>query len=56
VFRYRSTRYDIRVENPKNVSRGVALAELDGKALTENQALFPLADDGAIHLIRIVLG
>jgi cyclic beta-1,2-glucan synthetase len=56
VFRYRSARYDIRVENPNSVSRGVALAELDGKALTGNQTLLALADDGATHLIRIVLG
>jgi cyclic beta-1,2-glucan synthetase len=56
VLRHRSARYDIRVENPKNVSRGVAFAELDGKALTGNLTLFPLADDGATHLIRIVLG
>jgi cyclic beta-1,2-glucan synthetase len=56
VFRYRSARYDVRVENPKGVSRGVALAELDGKALTGDQTLFPLTDDGAIHRIRIVLG
>jgi cyclic beta-1,2-glucan synthetase len=56
VLRYRSARYDIRVENPKSVSRGVMFAELDGTALTGSQTLFPLADDGATHLIRIVLG
>jgi cyclic beta-1,2-glucan synthetase len=56
VFRYRSARYDIRVENPNSVSRGVTLAELDGKALAGNQTLFPLADDGATHRIRIALG
>jgi cyclic beta-1,2-glucan synthetase len=56
MFRYRSARYDIRVENPNSVSRGVTLAELDGKAVTGNQTLFALADDGATHLIRIVLG
>ncbi|MDB5520249.1 MAG: cellobiose-phosphorylase [Tardiphaga sp.] len=56
VLRYRSARYDIRVENPKSVSRGVTFAELDGKALTGSQTLFSLADDGATHLIRIVLG
>jgi cyclic beta-1,2-glucan synthetase len=56
VFRYRSARYDIKVENPNSISRGVTLAELDGKALPANQPLFPLADDGATHRIRIVLG
>jgi cyclic beta-1,2-glucan synthetase len=56
VFRYRSARYDIRVENPRGVSRGIVLAELDDKTLTEGQAWFPLADDGATHPIKIVLG
>ncbi len=55
-FRYHSSRYDIAVENPDGVSRGVVRAELDGKALSGNQARIPLADDGAIHRVRVVLG
>jgi len=55
-FRYRSARYDIRVENPDGVCRGIVRAELDGEALAGNQARIPLADDGATHRIRIVLG
>ena len=56
MFRYRSARYDIQVENPKGVCRGVIRAELDGVALPENKALVPLADDGATHRLRVVLG
>jgi cyclic beta-1,2-glucan synthetase len=56
VYRYRSARYEITVENPKGVSRGVALAELDGKVFTGKQARFPLMDDGAAHRIKIILG
>jgi cyclic beta-1,2-glucan glucanotransferase len=56
VFRYRSASYDIRVENPDRVCRGIARAELDGVSLLGNQARIPLADDGATHRIRIVLG
>ena len=56
LFRYRSTRYDIRVENPHGVSRGIARAELDGVALPGHRALIPLSDDGATHRVRIVLG
>jgi cyclic beta-1,2-glucan synthetase len=56
VFRYRSARYDIRVENPGGVSRGVTRAELDGYALPQNNARIHLADDGATHVVRIVLG
>ena len=56
TFRYHSARYDIQVENPRGVCRGVVQAELDGVALPDNVALVPLADDGAIHRVRVVLG
>ncbi len=55
-FRYHSARYEIAVENPQGVSRGVASAELDGQALTGGGAAIPLADDGATHRVRVVLG
>ena len=54
-FRYHSAVYDIRVENPSNVARGVALTELDGKILPGSVNI-PLTDDGAVHVIRVVLG
>ena len=54
-FRYHSSTYKIRVENPSGVTRGVALTELDGKILA-GSANIPLVDDGAVHQIRIVLG
>jgi cyclic beta-1,2-glucan synthetase len=55
-FRYHSARYQIVVENPRGVSRGVATVELDGQALTDDGAAIPLADDGATHRVRVVLG
>jgi cyclic beta-1,2-glucan synthetase len=55
-FRYRSARYEIVVENPQGVSRGVVSAELDGQALDGEGAAIPLADDGATHRVRVVLG
>jgi cyclic beta-1,2-glucan synthetase len=55
-FRYRSSRYEISVENPHSVSRGVVRAELDGLVLPGNQARIPLADDNAAHRVRVVLG
>jgi cyclic beta-1,2-glucan synthetase len=57
-FRYRSARYEIVVENPQGVSRGVAAAELDGQALglAGEGAAIPLVDDGATHRVRVVLG
>jgi cyclic beta-1,2-glucan synthetase len=47
--------YKIRVENPSSVSRGVALMELDGK-IVGGPANIPLADDGKVHQVRVVLG
>jgi cyclic beta-1,2-glucan synthetase len=54
-FRYHGAVYDIAVENPRRVNRGVMLIELDGKTLTAREDI-PLLDDGAEHRIRIVLG
>jgi cyclic beta-1,2-glucan synthetase len=56
TFRYRSTRYEISVENPRRVSRGVTHLELDGEALPETSRHIPLADDGVTHRVRVVLG
>ena len=55
-FRYHTARYEIVVENPQGVSRGVASSELDGQALAGGGAAIPLADDGATHRVRVVLG
>jgi cyclic beta-1,2-glucan glucanotransferase len=54
-FRYHSSTYNIQVENPSGVTRGVVLTELDGKLLA-GAANIPLEDDGAVHLVRVVLG
>jgi cyclic beta-1,2-glucan synthetase len=54
-FRYHSSTYRIRVENPSGVTRGVALTEVDGKLLA-GAANIHLLDDGRVHQIRIVLG
>jgi len=55
-FRYHSARYEVVVENPRGVSRGVASAELDGQVLMGGGSAIPLADDGATHRVRVVLG
>ena len=49
------SRYEISVENPGKVCRGVANVELDGQTLVAGDAV-PLADDGKTHQLRIVLG
>jgi len=56
AFRYRSARYEIAIENPNGVSRGVVRAELDGETLPGPQACVTLADDGASHHVLVVLG
>ena len=57
VFRHRSARYDIAVENPLGVCGGVLAIKLDGNIVTTSRnAPIPLADDGATHKLQIVLG
>ena len=55
-FRHHGARYEIVVENPNGVSRGVASRELDGRTLADGDVAIPLVDDGATHRIRVVLG
>jgi cyclic beta-1,2-glucan synthetase len=55
TFRYRSSLYEITVENPLGVCRGILAIKLDGQMLT-GDLLIPLVDDGATHGVRVVLG
>jgi cyclic beta-1,2-glucan synthetase len=57
TFRYRSARYEIAIDNPRRVCRGVVSISLDDKVMaTEEKVLVPLVDDGATHRVRVVLG
>jgi cyclic beta-1,2-glucan synthetase len=56
AFRYRSARYAIAVLNPNGVSRGVSSVSVDGKAFPASGAGIPLSDDGAQHVVEVVLG
>jgi cyclic beta-1,2-glucan synthetase len=55
-FRHGTARYEITVENPRSVNRGVTGVELDGRYLSGSSARIPLVDDGATHRVRVVLG
>ncbi len=55
-LRRKSARYDIVVDNPAGVSRGVCFAEIDGVEVTERPLRLPIADDGAVHRVRVRLG
>jgi cyclic beta-1,2-glucan synthetase len=54
-FKYHSSTYNIQVENPSSVAKGVVLTEVDGK-IVQGAANIPLEDDGATHTIRVVMG
>jgi cyclic beta-1,2-glucan synthetase len=57
AYRYRSAVYEIRVENPHEVSRGIATLILDGESLGGGQSVaIPLLDDGAVHTVDVILG
>ena len=56
TLRYRSSRYEISVENPRAVCRGVTSLLLDGETILAPDNLIPLVDDGATHRVRAVLG
>jgi cyclic beta-1,2-glucan synthetase len=55
-FGYHSARYEIKVENPHGVSRGVVSAELDDAPLDGPGATIPLVDDGRTHRVTVTLG
>ena len=55
VFRYRSARYEIVVENPRAVSRGVVAVEVDGVGLDGDRGI-EVRDDGQTHRVRVTLG
>ena len=56
TVRHGSARYEIMVENPDKVMRGVRSAEFDGQAVTQRPVSFPLLDDAMTHRIRVTLG
>ncbi len=56
LFKHASARYEILVENPHRVSRGVAQVELDGKMLPAGETHVVLVDDARTHKVRVILG
>ena len=55
AFRYHSARYDIVVDNPRGVTRGVSSVTVDDVSLGDRAGI-QLADDQKTHRVRIVLG
>jgi cyclic beta-1,2-glucan synthetase len=54
TLRVGETIYQIEVENPHGVQRGVAQITLDEEVL--NPGKIPLSDDGRSHRIKVILG
>ncbi|MGI8734706.1 MAG: GH36-type glycosyl hydrolase domain-containing protein [Pyrinomonadaceae bacterium] len=54
TYRRGKTVYRIKVENPMAIHRGVVSLEFDGSHLDGNE--ITLSDDGATHVVRLVLG
>jgi cyclic beta-1,2-glucan synthetase len=56
AYRYGGSRYEIVVENPTGVERGLAAAELDGATILAQPLSVPLKGDGAVHRLHVRLG
>jgi cyclic beta-1,2-glucan synthetase len=56
TVRHRSAHYEILVENPLGVRRGVAHAQLDGVEIAERPVSVHLKDDGGVHQLSVQLG
>jgi len=56
-YRHKSARYEISVENPLGVCRGILAVKCDGKIIEgDHKSLIPLVDDGQTHTVQIILG
>jgi cyclic beta-1,2-glucan synthetase len=53
-LRHGSARYEIRVDNPAGVSRGVSRIEVDGASIEDG--FVTLVDDGRAHSVKVTLG
>jgi cellobiose phosphorylase len=54
TFRSRNAEYQIAVDNPDGVNRGVRSVDVDGRMRPDG--LIPIIDDGGVHHVRVVLG
>ncbi len=55
-YRHGTTGYEIGVENPQRVARGVVCVDLDGVRLDSPGQGITLRDDGQSHQVRVVMG
>ncbi|MDD1650558.1 MAG: phosphorylase, partial [Methylococcaceae bacterium] len=55
TYQHETSRYDITLENPNGVSRGIASLEVDGTGPSAGNRI-TLLNDGKVHRVRVVLG
>lgn len=53
-YRHGRTLYQIRIENPSGICRGVIEVSLDGKLLPSSD--IPLMDDELMHKVKVIMG
>jgi cyclic beta-1,2-glucan synthetase len=56
TVRFRSAHYEILVENPDDVCRGIVAATVDGIAVEARPFAFKMQDDSATHHVLVRLG
>jgi cyclic beta-1,2-glucan synthetase len=54
-YQHEKTRYEITVENPNGVARGIATIELDGECQLNANSI-TLQNDEQLHQVRVVMG
>jgi cyclic beta-1,2-glucan synthetase len=56
IVRFHSAQYEIVVDNPGRVGRGIVAATVDGTAVKEGPLSLRMLDDGATHHVVVLLG
>ncbi len=56
TVRFHSAHYEILVENPDGVCRGIVAITVDGAAVGERQSALKMQDDGVTHHVLVRLG
>ena len=56
MFRYRSSRYDITVDNQTGAGHKVVEIQIDGLTMPDRGEITPLSDDTKTHTVRVTLG
>ena len=56
TIRFRSARYEVMVENPDAICRGIVAATIDGTGIADWPSGLKMLDDGVTHHVLVRLG